>query len=62
MNLLGLEIKFAAKDNNKYVIKEECHQAQDLIRQEMRDNFNNLRLHFDVRIDDLKDFFLKNGR
>jgi len=64
MNLLGFDVTFSGK-NGKYVKTRECHQAQNSIKESVQ----GLRGHFDTRIDDvnsriedLKDFMLKNGR
>jgi len=52
-------IKFG--NNGKYVKRQECHEAQDRIRQEIADLKQDLKDYFNVRIEDLKDFLLRNG-
>ncbi len=52
-------IKFGT--NNKYVKREEYHQYQDRIRQEIANLKQDLKDYINIRIEDLKDFILKNG-
>jgi len=59
MNLFGLNISL---NNNKYVHRKECHEAQNRIRQEIADLKEDLKDYFNVRIEDLKDFILRNGK
>jgi len=57
MELFGININFNGK-KNPVVRQQECHQAQDTIRAEIK----SVKDHIDTRIEDLKDFLLKNGR
>lgn len=45
---------------NNYVKQPECHQAQERIRQEIHSLKEDLKEHFNIRIDDLKDYIKNN--
>lgn len=52
--------------NGKYVKRQECHQAQDAIKMHLDKRLLELKSDltdlFNVRFEDFKDFFLKNGK
>ena len=48
--------------NGNFVFREDCHQAQDTIKEFVRDRLDSIEKHMDDRFEDIKDFFLKNGR
>ncbi len=54
MNLFGLSVSLAKNSNGKYVRKEECHQAQMVIK----DRITSLEKHIDTRFEDLKTIIL----
>ena len=60
MNLFGVDIRFAKKDNpgDRFVTKENCHIAMDSYSRRL----DELKEFIAVRIDDLKDYINKNGR
>ena len=57
MNLFGFEIKFNGKQNPN-VKRDECHAAQDSIKELLNQRFDD----FSTRLDDFKDFILNNER
>ena len=61
MNLFGLEIHLKSS-NNKFIRQNECHQAQNKIRQEILTLKEDLRNLFNTRFEDFKDFIIKNGK
>ena len=68
MNIFGVEISFNGK-RGKYVKYEHCHDAQDKIRNEIKDRVDEMKSHFDtrfsdlgIRFDDFKDFLLNNSK
>jgi hypothetical protein len=60
MNLLGLEISFSK--NGKYVKQEECLKEHNLLTLDLDRRFSSLKEHVDTRVEDLKDFLLKNHK
>ena len=65
MNLFGLEISLARKNNphscqyeKKLVTEDSCRIARDAMGQRVDD----LKGHIDTRFEDMKDFIRKNGR
>lgn len=57
MNLFGLEITLAGKQNG-YVRVGDCQRNHDRVDKSIED----LEHHIDTRFDDIKDFILKNGK
>jgi len=58
MNLFGIELKIAKKNSNsKFVKQDECHRAQNIIKDTVTAGLKAI----DTRFDDLKDFILKSG-
>ena len=66
MNLFGIEIRLARKDNpgnpSKYITQEDCHRAQDGIKEDMHARMDDVKNHINTRIDDLKDYIRNNRK
>ena len=57
MNIFGLDIKIAGKENG-YVRIGECQKEHEKVTSQI----DSLKEHIDTRIEDLKDFLLKAKR
>jgi len=59
MNLFGFNISWNGKRNNtnNFVRKDECHKAQDSIKELFNQRFDGV----ENRLEDLKDW-IRNGR
>ena len=57
MNLFGLKII----RNHKYVLREDCFRVQDTFKEELRKVDQDIKDYIKDRLEDYKDFFLKNG-
>lgn len=58
MNLFGIEITLNGKKKNNFVKQDECHRAQDSIKESMNKGFEAIG----TRFDDIKDLILNNGK
>ena len=58
MNLFGFNISWNGNGKKKYVIQDDCHRSMDGLHHRITE----LDDHIGRRIEDLKDFLLKNGK
>lgn len=61
MNLFGVNISLGRNGNGKFIKQEDCHAAQHEIKEHFNQRIEDLAKHIDRRLDDFKDFLLKNG-
>jgi len=60
MELFGINISFSK--NGQYVKHKDCPEKHNDIKELFSKRIDDLKNHIDIRFDDYKDFFLKNGK